>query len=223
MVFAQYELRKLFDGGDNMLDDKYQRGFTLEKLKNNAEPKVHKDSGGYYISTLSENVKVYFDDYYLFLEKVYDRCQEEKAQLEQKLASTHRQCAETVSYYRAKIVIFDLAMKSARNFYVDGANFGVVMTPWCFGTVILEKVEVYRERLAKGEINDPNIPEFPYYVIKYIDEIYKKELLDLFDFPEEAFKIRWQYSELLKRYSKVLSNITQSLNAVLLTIKNYGA
>jgi len=97
------------------------------------------------------------------------------------------------------------------------------MTPWCFGTVILEKVELYRDRLAKGEISDQNLPEYPYYVIKYIDEIYRKTLLDLFDFPEEAFKMRWQYSELLKRYSKVLNNITKSLNTVLLTIKNYGA
>ncbi len=206
-----------------MLDEKYQRGFTLEKLKSCAEPKVHKDAGGYYIYTLSENVKVYFDDYYLFLEKVYEKCRDEKAQIDEKLAGTQRQCAETVSYYRARTVILDLTMKSARNFYIDGSNFGIIMTPWCFGTVVLEKIEVYRERLAKGEINDPNIPEFPYYVIKYIDEIYKKTLLDTFDFPEEAFKMRWQYSELLKRYSKVLSNITQSLNSVLLTIKNYGA
>jgi len=206
-----------------MLDGKYQRGFTPEKLKNNAEPKVHKDTGGYYINTLSENVKVYFDDYYLFLQRVYSRSQLEKSQIEKKLSGTDRHCAETISYYRAKSVILELAMKSARNFYVDGTNFGVIMTPWCFGTVVLEKVEVYRERLAKGEINDPNIPEFPYYVIKYIDEIYKKTLLDLFDFPEEAFKMRWQYSELLKRYSRVLSNITQSLNSVLLSIKNYGA
>ena len=96
------------------------------------------------------------------------------------------------------------------------------MTPWCFGTVLLEKVEIYRERLAKGEINDQEIPEFPYYVIKYIDEIHRKTLLDIFDFPEEAFKMRWQYSELLKRYSKVLTNITKSLNSVLTTIKTYG-
>jgi hypothetical protein len=206
-----------------MLEDKYQRGFALEKLRNVSEPKVHKDSGGYYINTLSENVKVYFDDYYLFLEKVYERCRAEIAELELKIEKTPRTSAETLSYYRAKMVILELVMKTARNFYIDGTNLGVIMTPWCFGTVILEKVEVYRDRLAKGEVNDPNIPEYPYYVIKYIDEIYKKTLLDLFDFPEEAFKMRWQYSELLKRYSKVLSNITQSLNSVLVMIKNYGA
>jgi hypothetical protein len=88
--------------------------------------------------------------------------------------------------------------------------------------VVLEKVEAYRERLARGEMDEDKIPDFAYYVIKYIDEIYKKTLLDIFDFPSEAFKMRWQYSELLKRYSKVLSNITSSLNSVLMSIKNYG-
>jgi hypothetical protein len=105
---------------------------------------------------------------------------------------------------------------------MDGSSFGVIMTPWCFGTVLLEKVEVYRERLTRGEVSQNDIPEHPYYIIKYMDEIYRKVLLDVFDFPEEAFKMRWQYSELLKRYSKVLTNITKSLNSVLMTIKNYG-
>ncbi len=96
------------------------------------------------------------------------------------------------------------------------------MTPWCFGTVVLEKVEVYRERLSKGEVNDPNIEDFPYYVVQYMNEIYKITLLELFDFPEKAFQMRWQYSELLKRYSKVLSNVTNSLQSVLTMIKSYG-
>lgn len=209
--------------GENMLDGKFQRGFTLERLRNVAEPKIHHDSGGYYICTLSENVKVYFDDYYLFLEKVYDKCAAEVAEIENKLSQTAAECTETSSYFRARIIVVDLALKTARAFYVDGSNLGVIMTPWCFGTVVLEKVEIYRERLTRGEVNDQNVPEYPYYVIKYMDEIYKKALLDLFDFPEEAFKMRWQYSELLKRYSKVLTNITQSLNSVLLLIKNYGA
>jgi hypothetical protein len=206
-----------------MLDGKYQRGFTLERLRSVAEPKVHHDASGYYMNTLSENVKVYFDDYYHFLEKVYSLCQNEIEQIDEKLSQTSSVCTETTAYFRARRIILDLAMKSARNFYVDGSSLGVIMTPWCFGTVVLEKVEVYRERLARGDTNDPNVPEYPYYVIKYIDEIYKKTLLDLFDFPDEAFKMRWQYSELLKRYSKVLTNITQSLNSVLLMIKNYGA
>ncbi|MFH2037714.1 MAG: hypothetical protein ABIJ45_15035 [Candidatus Zixiibacteriota bacterium] len=205
-----------------MLDNKFKPGFTTERLDSVAEPKVHKDDDGHYIFTLSENVKVYFEDYYTFLEKVYERCDAELKELELKIANTSPDNVETISFYRARKIIIDIVFKTARSFYTDGSNFGVIMTPWCFGTVVLEKVEVYRERLAKGEFDESSIPDYAYYVLKYIDEISKKTLLDLFDFPTEAFKMRWQYSELLKRYSKVLTNITSSLNSVLSTIKNYG-
>jgi hypothetical protein len=206
-----------------MLDSKYRRGFTEERLGAVSEPKVHKDSGGYYINTLSENVKVYFDDYYRFLEKVYEKCDKEIDAIVQKTADTRPEYTETIACLRAKKIIIELVKKTALAFYIDGSNFGVIMTPWCFGTVVLEKIELYRDRLSRGEVQDQNIPEYPYYVIKYIDEIYKKTLLDIFDFPPDAFKMRWQYSELLKRYSKVLSNITGSLNSVLMMIKNYGS
>jgi len=205
-----------------MLGNKFKRGFTIEKLETESEPKVHKDINGHYINTLSENVKVYFDDYYQFLAKVYEKCHDEMTDIESKLAETSDDYVETLSYLRARKVIIQIVQRSARSFYTDGTNFGVIMTPWCFGTVVLEKVEIYRERLARGEVDDTNIPEFAYYVIRYMDEIYKRVLLDIFDFPTDAFKMRWQYSELLKRYSKVMSNITTSLNSVLTMIKNYG-
>jgi hypothetical protein len=206
-----------------MLEDKFKRGFTEEKLRAISEPKVHKDGGGYYINTLSENIKVYFDDYYEFLEKIYLRCDRELCDLDHKIEDTAKELTETLSYYRARKIIVELTKKTALSFYIDGTNLGVIMTPWCFGTVVLEKIEIHRERIARGEINDPNIPQYPYYVVKYLDEIYKKALLDLFDFPTEAFKMRWQYSELLKRYSKVLSGIITSLNSVMIQIRNYGA
>lgn len=205
-----------------MLDNKFKPGFSREYLERVKEPKVHKDSEGFYIYTLSENVKVYFDDYYKFLEAVYVRCEQDLADLDNKLAGTPEDYTETISFYRAQKIILETTLKTARSFYTDGSNFGIIMTPWCFGTVVLEKVETYRERLARGEMDEDKIPDFAYYVIKYIDEIYKKTLLDIFDFPSEAFKMRWQYSELLKRYSRVLSNITSSLNSVLMSIKNYG-
>jgi len=205
-----------------MLDQKHKRGFADERLKHFSEPKVHKDDGGFYINTLSENIKVYFDDYYLFLEKVYARCCQESGILDKKINATGDDSTETAAYYRARKIIVDITQKTAMSFYTDDSNFGVIMTPWCFGTVILEKVEIYRERLARGDVNDPNATAYPYYVIKYLDEIYKKTLLDIFDFPSEAFKMRWQYSELLKRYSRVLSDITTSLNSVLTKIRNYG-
>jgi hypothetical protein len=205
-----------------MLSENYKRGFTVEKLKTSPEPKVKYDEGGFYINTISENVKVYFEDYYRFLESTYDRCMAELARVDQKVNSFGRDWTETQAYYTAYKIILELVAKNIRSFYSDASNFGIIMTPWCFGTVILEKVEVHRERMAKGQLADGHMPENPYYVLKYMEEIYKKTLLDLFDFPDEAFKVRWQYSELLKRYSKVLQNITGSLQSVMMMVKSYG-
>ena len=206
-----------------MLDGRYQRGFSPTRLASTQEPKVRKDDRGYFIMSLSENTKVYFEDFYKFLEMTYAKAQAESSSLTEKLQQTPLEKTETLSYYRAKGVVVDLLLRTIIKFYTDGANLGVVMTPWCFGTVLLEKVEVYRDRLSKGEVRDRNIPEYPYYVIKYMDEIYKATLLELFDFPQKAFQMRWQYSELLKRYSKILTEITSSLQSVLMTIRNYGS
>jgi hypothetical protein len=211
------------DSGKKMLDGRYQRGFSPTRLASTREPKVRKDDRGYFIMSLSENTKVYFEDYYKFLEVTYAKTKAERRSLTEKLQQTPLEKTETLSYYRAKGVVVDLLLRTIIKFYTDGANFGVVMTPWCFGTVMLEKVEVYRDRLSKGEVRDSNVPDYPYYIIKYMDEIYKTTLLEMFDFPEKAFQMRWQYSELLKRYSKILTEITSSLQSVLMTIRNYGS
>jgi hypothetical protein len=205
-----------------MLDGKFKRGFSEERLASTQEPRVRKDSRGFFVMSLSENSKVYFEDFYRFLETTHDRASAERRLLDEKIVSTPARSVETLAYYRARGVIIDLLLRTVRRFYTDGANLGVIMTPWCFGTVMLEKVEVYRDRIGRGEVEDSNVPEYPYYVIRYIDEIYKSTLLELFDFPEKAFEMRWQYSELLKRYSKILTNITTSLHSVLGMIKNYG-
>jgi len=205
-----------------MLDGKLKRGFSNDRLTRRPEPRARKDERGFYLMSLSENTKVYFDDYYGFLEATYARAKAERAALDEKIAACPATSVETSAYYRARGVIVDLLMKTVSRFYTDGSNLGVVMTPWCFGTVMLEKIEIYRDRISRGEVNDVNIPEYPYYVTRYLDEIYKITLLELFDFPEQAFQMRWQYSELLKKYSKILGNITGSLNSVLGMIKNYN-
>jgi hypothetical protein len=207
--------------GEKMLDEKYQRGFSNDKLASTVEPRVKRDDSGYYIQTISENVKVYFDDYYKFLEQVHIRCLQEMQEIDQRLEATDEDNAETLAYYRARLIIVNIVRNTALSFYMDSSNFGVVMTPWCFGTVALEKVEVYRDRMSRGDVQDPNVPDFPYYVIRYIDEISRATLLSLFEFPEQAFQMRWQYSELLRRYSKALSSINDSLENVLTRIKNY--
>lgn len=206
-----------------MLDGKFQRGFSSDRLKSRPEPRARKDERGYYLMSLSENTKVYFDDFYGFLEKAYGQAKNERLALDHKIGECASDSVETLSYYRARGVVIDLVLKTVIRFYTDGANLGVVMSPWCFGTVMLEKVEVYRDRIAKGDVNDPNIPDYPYYVIRYLNEIYKSVLLEIFDFPQQAFQMRWQYSELLKKYSKILTNITGQLNSVLGMIKSYSS
>lgn len=206
-----------------MLDGKYQRGFSPDRLANGTDPRIRKDEGGYFIMSLSENSKVYFEDYYAFLRTTYLRASIERVKLDEKLRQTAPEKSESLAYYRARAVIVDLLMRTIRRFYMDGSNFGMVMTPWCFGTVVLEKVEVYRDRLSKGEVQDLNIESYPYYVIRYIDEVYKQTLLELFDFPDAAFQMRWQYSELLRRYSGILGDITTRLQTVLTSVKQLGS
>ncbi len=144
-----------------MLDGKFQRGFSTERLAMTHEPKVRRDDHGHFIMSLSENSKVYFEDYYTFLKFVYTRSKSDQATIREKLATIPKDHAETIAFYRAKLVIIDVLQRAILRFYTDGSNLGVVMTPWCFGTVVLEKVEVYRDRLGKGEVDDPNVPEYP--------------------------------------------------------------
>ena len=206
--------------GEQKLNNGFKRGFPSHWLERQSEPKIGKDEKGYFIYTVSENVKVYFEEYYQFLEKIERRCDSELLALEQKLGQIPPNRTETLAYYRARKIILDLLLKNILSFYSDSANLGVIMTPWCFGTVILEKVEIYKDRIARGEANDADTGDFPYYVLRYIDEIYKITLLEIFEFPEKAFSVRWQYSELLKRYSQVLSNVTASLQSILFLAKN---
>jgi hypothetical protein len=206
-----------------MLAGKVERGFPKERLEGFTEPKIKKDEKGFYIMTLSENFKVYIEDYYAFLEELWQRAMEKFQDIEAKLADTDPSLEETTSYYRSQKIVHSILLKTIRSFYSDGNNLGVIMTPWCFGTVVLEKVETYREKLSKGEVEGDEAGDYPYYVVKYIDETYKKALLDIFSFPPKAFSMRWQYSELLKRYSKTLTNISTSLQSVLLMIRNYSS
>ncbi len=203
-----------------MLSNGIAPGFGDDKLRFfGSDPRVGKDEGGCYILSVNENVKVYFSDYYNFLQQVELRCLEEKEMLNAKLAQSDPKMAESIAYYRARKVVVDVVLKTVYSFYPESSNLAVVMTPWCFGTVVLERVEIYKERLSKGETTDPNIPDFPFFVLKYVEEIYKRTLLELFEFPEKAFSMRWQYTELLKRYSKVLSNVTTSLQNILSIVK----
>lgn len=205
-----------------MLINGLERGFTEDVIKRTKDPRLGRDEGGAFVYTTSENIKVYFDEFYAFLEKTDRRVSDELEAITRKIDSTPSDHEESLAFYRAKKIILEQLSKNLVQYYTDSANISSIMTPWCFGTVVLEKVEIYRDKISKGLVQDINIPEYPFYVLQYMDEIYKKELLDIFEFPEKAFSMRWQYTELLKRYSKVLSNVSNSLQNVLSMIKSYG-
>ena len=200
-----------------------KRGFPAKRLNGQVEPRVKRDQGGHYIYTVSENIKVYFEDYYQFLEQVESRALTDLQDVKAKLAALNGDEEEMTAYLSARRAILKVLLKTLHDFYSDSKNFGVIMTPWCFGTVVLEKVENYRERLSRGDVEAEELPDYPYDVVRYLDEIHRKVLLDLFQFPDQAFAMRWQYSELLKRYSKALSGITNSLHSVMMLVKSYGS
>jgi hypothetical protein len=206
---------------EKMLTIGIKRGFSEERLKRQKEPKIKKDEKGYYLYTVNENTKVYFEDFYNFLEKVERSCLEEIKSLREQISQCDPKKEETLAYYRARRIIVELVLKNVYGFYEDDSNLGVIMSPWCLGTVILEKVENYKERLSRGELLHSSLPEYPYYVLRYMDEIYKKSLLEIFEFPNEAFSVKWQYTEILKRYSKKLSDIAANLANILSLVKEY--
>lgn len=205
-----------------MHSSRIKRGFPPDKLKKIKEPKVHKDEGGYYVFTMNENAKVYFEDFYTFLEEAEKRCLEEKRQLQEKMMKCDPHRLETSSYYTARKIILDLILKNLYGFYGDSSSFGVIMSPWCFGTVILEKIEQHKELIARGEVDDPKLSEDSYFVLRYIEEIYRKTLLEMLGLPPEAFKIKWQYTDVLRRYTKLLGGVASSLEAILIWVKSHG-
>jgi hypothetical protein len=217
---------KAFSGRKNNMEKTLsigiKRGFPDERLKKIKEPKIKTDDGGYYINTVTEGVKVYLEDFYSFLEKAEKRCLEELKDVKEKRTGCDPQKEETVAYYWARKTIAEVVLKNIYGYYGDETNLGVIMSPWCFGTVILEKVETYKERLSRGELPDIELPQYPYLVLRYIDEISKKTLLDIFGLPPEAFSLKWQYAELLKRFAKVLSDVHSNLSDILSLVKGYN-
>ena len=205
-----------------MLISNIKRGFPKEKLKKIKEPKVHKDEDGFFIFTINENTKVYFEDFYEFLEKAEKICLAEKKRIQEKMIECDPHKMETLSYYRARKILVDLILRNVYSFYGDSTSFAVIMSPWCFGTVILEKMEHYKELIAKGEVTSPEISDNPYYILKYMDEIFKKTIMEMLDLPVEALKVKWQYTDLLKRYSKLLGGVITTLETILTWVKAQG-
>jgi len=206
-----------------MLSDICQRGFPAERLEKIAEPKIKKDENGFYIISLSEGVKVYLEDFYTFLEELWDRVVPLYNETQKKLAETPRDAEETAAFYRSRKLIIEIILATTKKYYATADTLGIFMTPWCFGTVVMEKVEIVRDKIKMGEEIKHDVGDYPYYVYRYLEETYRKTLLDLFQFPPQAFSMRWQYSELLKKYTKTLANISTSLQSVLLMVRSYNS
>src|SRR3972149_514621 len=133
-----------------MMSNGIQRGFPYQWLSTVSEPRVHRDGNGHYINSISENAKVYFEEYYYFLEETEMKCLAELGVLNYKINHTSLDHQESRAYFIARKIIIEQLLKSIYSFYSDSTNLGVIMTPWCFGTVVLEKVEIYTGRLVKG-------------------------------------------------------------------------
>jgi hypothetical protein len=222
LLLSVGETEALFEKDPDMtrtLNVGVKRGFPDEKLKKTREPKVGMDERGYYINTVTEGVKVYFEDFYSFLERAEERCLKELKSLSQKRDACDPKREETLAYYWARKIIIEVALKNTYGYYADDSNLGVIMSSWCFGTVILEKVEIYKERLSRGELQEVDLPEYPYLVLRYVDEISKKTLLEIFDLPPEAFSLKWQYAELLKHFANLLSHVHSNLSSILSLVR----
>lgn len=198
-----------------------ERGFPPQRLSDQSEPKIKRDERGYFIMTISENVKIHFEDYYQFLELIADRCVRTQSDAVSKSESIPETHGESIAHNRAERIILDLLMRTILSFYSDRHNLGVIMTPWCFGTVVLEKVEMLRDRIGRGDAAHLDVGEYPYDVVRYIDEIRVAVLLNVMKFPPKAFAMRWQYSELVRRYSTTLTNVTTSLQSILDIMKKH--
>ena len=198
-----------------------KRGFPVERLKKTREPKVRMDEGGYYVNTVNEGAKVYFEDFYSFLERAEKRSLEELKSLRERKDACNPKREETLAYYWARKIVIEVVLKNVYGYYGDDSSLGVVMSPWCFGTVTLEQVEIHKEKLSRGELTDVELPEYPYLVLRYIDEIYKKTLLDIFELPPEAFSLKWQYAELLKHFAEVLSEVHSNLSDILSLVREH--
>ena len=56
-----------------MLSNGFERGFTDQSLKKTKDSRIGRDKEGFFIYTSSENIKVYINLYYKFLEKTEKR------------------------------------------------------------------------------------------------------------------------------------------------------
>ncbi len=173
----------------------HRRGFPLSKLErlynNNV---IHYDSGGYYL--FQETYKIYFNDFYRFLEYVESRAMRKLNLINQKLALPFIFSKEAEMQLIARKIILDIFFNLLYMHYEEGNNLNLIMPEWCFGTLVLETVINIEVLVKDGEYEIINTPE---PVLEIVPEIGKDFLLDIFEFPEEAFMEMWHHNILDRR------------------------
>jgi len=134
-----------------MLSNICKRGFPKDRIENIPEPKIKRDDNGYFIQSVSEGIKVYLEDYYSFLEELWDRTVPIYREVQNQLDDTPETSMEAKAYYRSRKLIMEVVLSTIKKFYTTADSLGIFMSPWCFGTVILEKVEAAKDKIRDGE------------------------------------------------------------------------
>ena len=184
-----------------MLTTGKERGLTKDKLatifQNNI---IAKDNNGFFLYTINENKKVYFEQFYRFLEKVEKKCQQELNTVREELDEVDKPGEEKRAYLLAKQAILIILLDRIEFHYTDKTNLESIVSEWCFGTMVYE---IVRDVDALFEYNftfEIDFGKKPALVTDKIEQICRKTLLDIFKFPDRAFDNMWQYMDLVNRF-----------------------
>jgi len=168
------------------------RGLSDELLENLADREIiGEDEGGFFLYTISEDAKVYFEEAYRFLEQSHQRCREYLAKLEEDMARGVED-AGTLRRLQAHREVTRLLLDFLEDYYTTANDLAAIMSPRCYATVFLEGID----ELDHTEIEDCTLP---LAVLDLIQEEAPDLILKLLDLPPEALSKRWQYVELARR------------------------
>lgn len=173
--------------------ERASRGLSDELLENLADTGViGEDEGGFFLYTISEDAKVYFEEAHGFLEQSHQRCREYLAKLEEDTARAVED-AGTLQRLQARRELARLLLNFLEDYYTTANDLSAIMSSRCYATVFLESME----ELDHAEIEDRTLP---LAVLDLIQEEASDLVLELLDLPPEALSRRWQYTELARRF-----------------------
>jgi len=172
--------------------DRTSRGFSDERLQDLADREIiGEDQGGFFLYTILEDAKVYFEEAYGFLEQSHQRCREYLARLEEDMAKGVEDARDLLRL-RAHCEVARRLLDFLEDCYTTSNDLTYIMSPRCYATFFLESIE----GLDHSEIEDRTLP---LAVLDLMQEETPDLLLELLDLPPEALSKRWQYVELAQR------------------------